>query len=296
MTHHSPFLPAHPPRPDAAHSDHIPEKDARVLPFRGDQLLVKATNSGVTLCKAWPRRLPPSPLLLVGHIDRTPCYAALLPPAGPGALAQQGPAGHAFRDLRTLFGLLTENEYACAVTARELLHFDDTTRHCSRCGAPLSREPDRLAKRCGACGHSSQPTVQPVVLLLLHDGPNLLLSQPHGLPADLFSLPALEPAPGESVEQSAARFLDRAFGVSVKHLSYHESQPWPFPDRLLLGFHGHVPQGPLRVDEREFKAARWFPVDELPLLPPPVSMARRMADWYAQLPRQNGVPIVPRHG
>lgn len=295
MNRPSPFVPARPPQPDATLSDNSLEKDARVLPFRDDQLLVKATVSGVTLCKSWPKKLPSRSLMLVGHIDGRPCYAALLPKAGAGPLAQQGPAGHTFRDLRTLFGLLTESEYACAVTARELLHFDDGTRHCARCGAVLAREPERFAKRCGACGQGSQPIVQPLVLLLLHDGPQVLLAQPHGLATDMFSLPAVEVGPGETLEQSAGRFLERSFGISVKHLSYHESQPWPYPDRLLIGFHGHVSAGEIQLDERAFRQARFFTVDDLPLLPPPISMARRMTDWYAQLPRHNGIPSLPRN-
>lgn len=306
MTHPSKFRPA--AAPGALHSDDLCG-DARVLPFREDLLLVKATNNGLTLCHAWPRQLSGRPLLLCGHIaqpDRRgvpveplPCYGAQLGPAGPGALAQHGPAGHAFRDLRSLFGLLSEDEYAAAVCARELLHFDECARHCSRCGTALVNDPQRLGRRCGACGHESEPALRPVVLLLIHDGPRVLLAQPPGLPKELFTLPAVEAAPAESLERTGARFLRETLGIDVVRLRYHESQPWPYPDRLLLGFHGAAvaprkgPPPALRPDPREFAAARWFHIDDLPGLPPPISLARRMIDWYAQLPRSGEAPELP---
>lgn len=288
------FQPVCPPFPQI-------KDEGYLLLYRDGLLLVRATASGLALCQSWPRALPrpDGPGVLVGWLRERPCHAFQVPPSGSGARAQQGPPGHTFRELRSLFGLLTEGEYAAAVTAAEVLHFARTYRLCPSCGRPLSSSPDRWQRSCAPCGVELEPRAQPTVLGLFYDGVQVLLAQPVGLPREMYSLPATPVGPGESLEGALGAFLGRTLGLKLpqtgRGLSFFGSQPWPHPDRLIVGLHGQAPIGPLTVDPATFTTARWFHVDDLPPLPAPISLARRMTDWYAQLPRVNGRPALPRH-
>jgi NAD+ diphosphatase len=108
-------------------------------------------------------------------------------------------------------------------------------------------------------------------------------------PPGRFSILAGFVEPGESAEGAVAREVGEEVGLRVTDIRYVASQPWPFPQSLMLGFTARVDGDPtLRVDEDEIEEARWFTRDELRsgagprALPPPVSIARHIIDrWVA---------------
>ncbi|HEX9080813.1 MAG TPA: hypothetical protein VF768_00970, partial [Holophagaceae bacterium] len=61
-------------------------------------------------------------------------------------------------------------------------------------------------------------------------------------------------------------------------LRYFGSQPWPFPNGLMVAFLADHAAGELRPDPSELEDARWFRLDALPALPAPLSIARHMLD------------------
>ena len=67
-------------------------------------------------------------------------------------------------------------------------------------------------------------------------------------------------------------------------LRYFGSQPWPFPHSLMLGFHARYAGGEINCDVREIAEARWFSAQDLPNLPGPISIARRLIDdWLRRV-------------
>jgi len=70
-------------------------------------------------------------------------------------------------------------------------------------------------------------------------------------------------------------------GIRVDNIRYFDSQPWPFPDSLMVAFTAEYAEGEIRVDSNEITDAGWFSAGELPLIPPPISIARRLIDWFA---------------
>ena len=69
----------------------------------------------------------------------------------------------------------------------------------------------------------------------------------------------------------------------MANLRYFGSQPWPFPHSLMIGFHADYAGGEISCDAGEIADAQWFPPDELPELPGPISIARRLIDdWVAR--------------
>jgi NAD+ diphosphatase len=67
-------------------------------------------------------------------------------------------------------------------------------------------------------------------------------------------------------------------GIAVENVRYFASQPWPFPHSLMIAFVADWKSGEIRVDPLEIETAQWFNVDELPMLPNPISISRRLID------------------
>jgi NAD+ diphosphatase len=107
-------------------------------------------------------------------------------------------------------------------------------------------------------------------------------------PAGRFSILAGFVEPGESAEAAVAREVEEEVGITVTDVRYVSSQPWPFPQSLMLGFVARATEEELRIDHDEIEEARWFTRDELrsgtgpEALPPSVSIARHIIDrWVA---------------
>ena len=70
-------------------------------------------------------------------------------------------------------------------------------------------------------------------------------------------------------------------------IAYFGSQPWPFPNSLMLGFHARWAGGDICVDGDEIVDAQWFAHDDLPMIPPGMSIARQLIDdWIARCSRR----------
>ncbi len=70
-------------------------------------------------------------------------------------------------------------------------------------------------------------------------------------------------------------------GIEVDNLRYFGSQSWPFPNSLMIAFTADYAGGELTPEPDEIEAAGWYAPDDLPQLPPRVSIARRMIDDFA---------------
>ena len=63
-------------------------------------------------------------------------------------------------------------------------------------------------------------------------------------------------------------------------MRYVASQPWPFPHSLMVGFRARYVSGELVLDDDEIVDARWYRRDDLPMLPGPISIARKLIDAW----------------
>jgi len=180
--------------------------------------------------------------------------------------------------LRTIFTLAGPETFALAGRATQLLDWQANHRYCGRCGTPTEIKPDEPAMHCLACGLHAYPRLSPAVMVLVRNGEKLLLARsPHFKPS-VYSALAGFVEPGETLEQCAVREVREEVGIEIANLRYFASQPWPFPNSLMIAFFADYAGGTIIPEPGEIEDAGWFLPDALPLLPDPVSIARRLIE------------------
>jgi NAD+ diphosphatase len=158
--------------------------------------------------------------------------------------------------------------------AKQILHWDNQSRHCSRCGGPTQGISASWGKRCPACNSEHYPHIHPCAIVLVKRGNELLLTRKAEWPAGRYSLVAGFLDFGESLEECAMREVREETAIEIRNVRYVGSQNWPFPAQLMAGFVADYAAGDVCVDRHELEDARWFPVDALPGLPTRRSIAR----------------------
>jgi len=259
--------------------------------FRGDKLLVEAGEPATGRPddpRAWPRpswaRLPvakapealglvPLRTLYLGQLGPAHCYAA------ETAADAAPPRGYGWHGLRALFGVLDDAQFALAGRALQLLGWDRTHQFCGGCGTPTVPRASERARECPACGLAAYPRVAPAVMALVRRLPDeILLARSPRFPPGMYSAMAGFVEPGETLEQCLSREVLEEVGVRVRSLRYFASQPWPFPHSLMIAFVADWENGEISADPLEIEAAAWFKIRNLPQLPAPISIARRLID------------------
>ncbi len=240
------------------------------LLFKSDQLWIRRTGTAVvSLFEADPARLES-----VEPLGADTFVAAADEPPVPGA---------ELVGLRAFFDLAPAETAVQAGLARQLLHWRQTHRFCGVCGAPLTRHATERAMACAGCGHIAYPRINPVVITLVHRGDQLLLAHKAGGLVPFWSLIAGFVEAHETLEQTVEREIAEEVGLRVKNIRYASSQPWPYPNNLMIGFTAEYAGGEITPDGEEIAEAGWFDRDHLPPIPSPVSIARRLIDaFFAQ--------------
>jgi NAD+ diphosphatase len=126
------------------------------------------------------------------------------------------------------------------------------------------------------------PRISPAVIVLIERGDHVLLARASHFPEGMHSVVAGFVEPGESLEETVSREIEEETGILVEDVRYFGSQPWPFPDSLMIGFTARYASGEIRIDGKEIVDAGWFSVDDLPEIPGKVSIARKLIDWFIE--------------
>jgi NAD+ diphosphatase len=70
--------------------------------------------------------------------------------------------------------------------------------------------------------------------------------------------------PGESLEQTVVREVFEESGLVVSDISYLKSQPWPFPNSIMLAFEAFTDEPEsAKPDGIEIVDLKWFSKNEL---------------------------------
>jgi NAD+ diphosphatase len=112
-------------------------------------------------------------------------------------------------------------------------------------------------------------------------GDAVLLARSPRFPSGVHSLIAGFVEPGETLEHAVYREVHEETGIGIKDLRYVASEPWPFPDSLMVAFVADYAGGEIVIDPAEIVSADWFDRAHLPPLPPQMSLSRALIDWWA---------------
>jgi NAD+ diphosphatase len=226
----------------------------------------------------------PQGAIFLGEADGVP-FAAV---RGERALTVSGRAVDRWAGLRELGAELDDLEAGLLAEAVAILEWHDRHRFSPLTGAATSVEQAGWVQRDPTDGTAFFPRTDPAVIMLVHDGGDrLVLGRQAAWPPGRFSILAGFVEPGESAEAAVAREVAEEVGLTVTDVRYVGSQPWPFPQSLMLGFVARVEgSDELVVDRTEIEEAHWFTRDQLlsgegpAALPPPVSIARHIIDLW----------------
>jgi NAD+ diphosphatase len=224
----------------------------------------------------------PRSALYLGELAGMPCFARLLaddelPPDGTNPIA-----------LRQLFGALPDDDFGVAGRALGLTAWDRDHRHCGRCGAPTERSLTERVRTCTSCGHGAYPRLSPAIIALIERDGRALLARNARFTLPFFSTLAGFVEVGESLEHAVEREIFEEAGIAIRDIRYFGSQPWPFSGSLMIGFTARWAGGDLVPDPKEIADADWFAPDDLPRIPPKLSIARELIDDFVR--RHGGTP------
>jgi NAD+ diphosphatase len=153
--------------------------------------------------------------------------------------------------------------------------------YCGSCGSPNGDAPAALARKCPACGRLEFPRISPAVIVLItYDRDEALLAHNANFAGGIYSLIAGFVEAGENLESTIVREIREEVNIEVGGIQYAASQPWPFPNSLMLGFTAEYAGGTLKPDGIEILDAQWFPRNALPNLPGNGSVARFIIDRW----------------
>lgn len=262
----------------------VQTKPALWFAFVGSQLLVRLEGTLSTIPKLISLTevgLVPVRTQFLGTLDDQPCYSAQLPKDALVKLNEViTPHGLTLRGLRELYGTLDEDLFVLSGRAIQIVEWDRTHQYCGHCATPTTQLPHERAKRCPKCELVNYPRLSPAVIMLVSRDEELLLARAHRFPAGMYSVLAGFVEPGESLEETVVREVREEVGIEVKDIRYFGSQPWPFPNSLMIGFTATYASGDIAIEPQELAAAAWFSKHNLPQLPPPLSIARKLIDWF----------------
>ncbi len=153
--------------------------------------------------------------------------------------------------------------------------------YCGRCGQSNGLADDEFARVCPACGRREYPRISPAVIVLIEDAEGrVLLARNRKFSGGVFSLIAGFVEAGENLEAAVRRETAEETGVVLSNIRYDGSQPWPFPNSLMVAFRALWSAGTARPDGEEIVELGWFKPGDLPPLPLPGSVARAMIERW----------------
>ena len=223
-------------------------------------------------------------LIFLGIFRDQPAFAVPFDGEAAAPFTQFGE----FRDLRYLGTTLPPDEANLVAHARALVVWHASQVYCGVCGSSARPAAAGNLRVCTNpdCNREVYPRVDPAIIVLVADGDRCLLGRQRSWPEGRYSTIAGFAEPGESLEDAVRREVYEETNVRVGEVTYHSSQPWPFPSSLMLGFTAVATSSEIVLNDRELEDARWFTRAELqsgsPRLPSRISIARRLVDhWIA---------------
>jgi NAD+ diphosphatase len=266
------FIPAlHPPKG--------PDRPQWWFLFRKDRILVRDEGNHPVRPFLTNVSMVESALVrkqYLGNMNGTDCYTAEI------RSEVLLPSNSRLRPIRWLLGEVEDDILAIAGRANQMVQWAQTHQYCGRCGHPTEDSHAERAKICNNCSLINYPRISPAVIVAVIKNRRILLARSIRAKSSYQSVLAGFVEPGETLEDCVRREVNEEVGIRVKNIRYFGSQPWPFPNALMVGFTAVYAGGDLKVDQSEIIDADWFDACSLPRVPGKWSISRQLIDWFSE--------------
>jgi NAD+ diphosphatase len=166
--------------------------------------------------------------------------------------------------------------------AQQVCIWEKQSRFCSCCGGKMEWHSHGWGRRCCNCGIKRYPASSACAIVLVRRNHEVLMIHKSEWLDGRYSLPSGFMELGESLEECAIREVREETGIEIQNLHYIGSQNWPFPAQFMAGFIAKYAAGDIKIATNEIADARWFSIDDLPVLPSRQSIARWMIERYCR--------------
>jgi NAD+ diphosphatase len=212
----------------------------------------------------------------LGEVGGIPVFATEVDPES------DEPAGYSFRTLWSFLGRAEQTAFYLLGRARQIVEWHNNHQFCGQCGQPTHSTDFDRSRQCAPCKQMFYPRLSPSIIVLVTRGEELLLARNAHARGDFYSTLAGFIEPGESIEEAVHREVFEEVGIRIKNLKYFNSQSWPFPNSLMLGFHAEYESGEFVLQESEIADAQWFHHTNLPSKPAMVSISGWLINDYVE--------------
>ena len=193
-----------------------------------------------------------------------------------------------FQELRSVMSLVDSFSADLLSLAGFMIFWHSKNQFCGKCGSHTSVAEAGHLRTCDndACNERYYPNMDPAIIVLVTSGDRCLLGRQKEWQEGVYSTLAGFVEPGEAIEDAVVREIQEEAGILVADIHYKHSQPWLFPNSLMLGFTAIAQEDKITINEDELEDIRWFTKAEIEndtnILPYKTSIAYQLiTEWLS---------------
>lgn len=163
--------------------------------------------------------------------------------------------------------------------AVQLAEFYRSHKYCGYCGHEMYISKTEWCCMCDNCHQRYYPQISPsIIVAIRHKNKILLAKHVRHNQDNLYTVLAGFTEIGETMEMAVEREVFEESKIKIKNIRYIASQPWPFPNSLMMAYLADYDSGDISIDKSELVEANWFHYTALPKIPEYGTIARRLIE------------------